>query len=125
MQSQAQSFKKEIIETVDKKNEDYNDKIISDIEKNKLEVNNTTPLENLIRSVNNYDDVSINARNIKAQENNDDRSHAISFVSLPTLSYRSLTLEAVSVVLIEKNEIRSEAWKELEVIKLKFNTRKR
>ena len=125
LQSQSQSFKKEIIETVDKKNEDHNDKIISDIEKNKLEVNNTTPLENLIRSVNNYDDVSINARNIKAQENNDDRSHAISFVSLPTLSYRSLTLEAVSVVLIEKNEIRSEAWKELEVIKLKFNTRKR
>ena len=125
--SQSQSSKKVKIETLDRKNENGNDndQSVTDIEKDRVEVNNTTAIENLIQSMNNCDDISINAKNIKVQENNDDRSHALSFISLPTLTSKNLTLEAVSVVLIEKEEIRYEAWKQLEILKLKSNIRKK
>ena len=129
LQSQSQSSKKMKIETLGERNENDNDndndKSVTDIEKNKVEVSNTTAFESLIQSMNNCDDVSISARNIKVQENNDDRSHALSFISLPTLTSKNLTLEAVSVILIEKEEVRYEAWKQLEILKLKSKIRKK
>lgn len=92
---------------------------------NVIKTNEIGALEDLIHSVSDCGEVAVSARNIKLQENNDDRQYSLSFISLPTLNATSLTLEAVSVILVEKNEIRSEAWKQLQIIKLrngiKFN----
>lgn len=103
-------------------NNEENSKIDEKDEKRK---ENLIALENLLRSVSHCDDVTnLTARNIKVQENNDQRPYSISFLSVPTLNSKSLALEAVSVIFMRENEIREEAWKELRTLQFKAALRR-
>ena len=77
-------------------------------------------LKDLVQTVSHFDCTAVTARNVKVQENNDERPYSISFLSVPTLNSRTVVLEAVSVALIEKDDIRFEAWKQLRKLQSKY-----
>jgi hypothetical protein len=81
-------------------------------------------VESLLRSLSQHDDAAaLTARNIKIQENNDERPYSISFLSLPTLDAKRLSVEAVSVVYMGDREIREEAWEDLKALRLAASLR--
>ena len=110
----------DIIETnnIDDVNDenDKNDKYAKNDSKMDKEIDNTA-LNNLQSSISNINNIQLNAKNIKIQANNDDRQYSISFISLPTLHLKNVILEAVSVIVIDKDRIRLEAWKHLKTLK--------
>lgn len=84
----------------------------------------TETVESLLRNLSQHDDAAtLTARNIKVQENNDERPYSISFLSLPTLDLKRLAVEAVSVTYMGDREIREEAWEDLKTLRLASNLR--
>lgn len=83
-------------------------------------------VESLLRSLDQHsDEAALTARNIKIQENNDERPYSISFLSLPTLDVKRLSVEAVSVIYMGDREIREEAWEDLKVLRLAASMRRK
>jgi hypothetical protein len=81
-------------------------------------------MESLLRSLSQHGDAAaLTARNIKIQENNDERPYSISFLSLPTLDAKRLSVEAVSVIYMGDREIREEAWEDLKALRLAASLR--
>ena len=55
-------------------------------------------------------------RNVKVQEDNTSRPYSVSYMNIPTLSMKRLTVEAMTAKVLKSSDLILEAWKQLDTI---------